>query len=38
MHKGDDSGNEMLVRFRLPSGLEILWTPAGSDRAKNWSK
>jgi hypothetical protein len=23
IHKGDDSGNEMTVRFQLPSGLEI---------------
>jgi hypothetical protein len=36
MHKGDDSGNEMLVRFRLPSGLEIFGLPTKNFYGGDW--
>lgn len=36
MHAGDDSGNEMLVRFRLPSGLEIFGLPTKNFYGGHW--
>ena len=36
IHKGDDSGNEMLVRFRLPSGLEIFGLPTKNFYGGHW--
>jgi glyoxylase-like metal-dependent hydrolase (beta-lactamase superfamily II) len=36
IHKGDDSGNEMTVRFRLPSGLEIFGLPTRNFYGGNW--
>ncbi len=36
VHKGDDSGNEMLVRFRLPSGLVIFGLPTKNFYGGHW--
>jgi glyoxylase-like metal-dependent hydrolase (beta-lactamase superfamily II) len=36
IRKGDDSGNEMLVRFRLPSGLEIFGLPTKNFYGGHW--
>jgi hypothetical protein len=36
IHEGDDSGNEMLVRFRLPSGLEIFGLPTKNFYGGDW--
>jgi glyoxylase-like metal-dependent hydrolase (beta-lactamase superfamily II) len=36
IHKGDDSGNEMTVRFRLPSGLEIFGLPTKNSYGGHW--
>ena len=36
IHRGDDSGNEMLVRFRLPSGLEIFGLPTKNTYGGHW--
>ena len=36
LHRGDDSGNEMLVRFRLPSGLEIFGLPTKNFYGGHW--
>ena len=36
IHRGDDSGNEMLVRFRLPSGLEIFGLPTKNFYGGHW--
>jgi len=36
IHKGDDSGNEMTVRFRLPSGLEIIGLPTKNIYGGHW--
>lgn len=36
MRKGDVSGNEMLVRFRLPSGLEIFGVPTKNFYGGHW--
>jgi glyoxylase-like metal-dependent hydrolase (beta-lactamase superfamily II) len=36
IHKGDDSGNEMTVRWRLPSGLEIVGLPTRNAYGGHW--
>ena len=36
IHEGDDSGNEMTVRFRLPSGLEIIGLPTKNTYGGHW--
>ena len=36
IYKGDDSGNEMLVRFRLLSGLEIFGLPTKNFYGGHW--
>ena len=36
IYKGDDRGNEMLVRFRLPSGLEIFGLPTKNFYGGDW--
>jgi glyoxylase-like metal-dependent hydrolase (beta-lactamase superfamily II) len=36
LQRGDDSGNEMLVRFRLPSGLEIFGLPTKNFYGGHW--
>ena len=36
IHKGDDNGNEMTVRFRLPSGLEIFGLPTKNFYGGHW--
>lgn len=36
LHKGDDNGNEMTVRFRLPSGLEIFGLPTKNSYGGHW--
>ncbi|MGD2186276.1 MAG: MBL fold metallo-hydrolase [Desulfobacterales bacterium] len=36
IHKGDESGNEMIVRFRLPSGLEIFGLPTRNSYGGHW--
>lgn len=36
IHRGDDSGNEMVVKFRLPSGLEILGLPTRNYYGGHW--
>jgi glyoxylase-like metal-dependent hydrolase (beta-lactamase superfamily II) len=36
MRRGDDSGNEMIVRFRLPSGLEIFGFPTKNFYGGHW--
>jgi glyoxylase-like metal-dependent hydrolase (beta-lactamase superfamily II) len=36
VQQGDDSGNEMLVRFRLPSGLEIFGLPTKNFYGGHW--
>ena len=36
IHKGDDSGNEMTVRFQLPSGLEIYGFPTKNAYGGHW--
>jgi glyoxylase-like metal-dependent hydrolase (beta-lactamase superfamily II) len=36
MQEGDDSGNEMIVRFRLPSGLEIFGFPTKNFYGGHW--
>ena len=35
-HKGDESGNEMVVKFRLPSGLEIYGLPTKNFYGGHW--
>jgi hypothetical protein len=37
IHKGDDSGNEMTVRWRLPSGLEIFGLPTKNAYGGHWN-
>ena len=36
INKGDDSGNEMIVRFGLPSGLEIIGLPTKNFYGGHW--
>ena len=36
IHRGDDSGNGMTVRWRLPSGLEILGLPTQNAYGGHW--
>ena len=36
VRRGDQSGNEMVVRFRLPSGLEILGLPTKNAYGGHW--
>ena len=36
VHKGDENGNEMTVRFRMPSGLEILGLPTKNSYGGHW--
>jgi glyoxylase-like metal-dependent hydrolase (beta-lactamase superfamily II) len=36
MHQGDASGNDMTVRFRLPSGLEIFGLPTQNFYGGHW--
>ena len=36
LHKGDENGNEMTVRFRLPSGLEIFGLPTKNSYGGHW--
>jgi glyoxylase-like metal-dependent hydrolase (beta-lactamase superfamily II) len=36
MQRGDQSGNEMVVRFRLPSGLEIFALPTKNYYGGHW--
>ena len=36
IHKGDENGNEMVVRFRLPSGLEIFGLPTKNSYGGHW--
>jgi glyoxylase-like metal-dependent hydrolase (beta-lactamase superfamily II) len=36
IHNGDDSGNEMTVRWRLPSGLEIFGLPTKNAYGGHW--
>jgi len=36
IHHGDDSGNEMVVQFRLPSGLEIFGFPTKNYYGGHW--
>ena len=36
IHPGDDSGNEMIVRFGLPSGLEIIGLPTKNFYGGHW--
>jgi len=36
IHKGDGSGNEMTVRWRLPSGLEIFGLPTKNAYGGHW--
>ena len=36
IHEGDASGNEMTVRFRLPSGLEIFGLPTKNFYGGHW--
>jgi glyoxylase-like metal-dependent hydrolase (beta-lactamase superfamily II) len=36
IHKGDDSGNDMIVRFRLRSGLEIIGLPTKNFYGGHW--
>ena len=36
IHQGDDSGNEMIVRFQLASGLEIIGLPTKNFYGGHW--
>jgi len=36
IHQGDDSGNELVVKFRLPSGLEIYGLPTKNFYGGHW--
>jgi glyoxylase-like metal-dependent hydrolase (beta-lactamase superfamily II) len=36
VQKGDESGNGMIVRFRLPSGLEVIGAPTGNFYGNGW--
>jgi len=36
IHQGDKSGNHMVVRFRLPSGLEIIGLPTKNFYGGHW--
>jgi glyoxylase-like metal-dependent hydrolase (beta-lactamase superfamily II) len=36
LHRGDSNGNEMTVRFRLPSGLEIFGLPTKNFYGGHW--
>ena len=36
IHTGDDNGNEMVVKFRLPSGLEIYGLPTRNFYGGHW--
>ncbi len=36
IRKGDENGNEMIVRFRLPSGLEIFGLPTKNSYGGHW--
>jgi glyoxylase-like metal-dependent hydrolase (beta-lactamase superfamily II) len=36
LNKGDESGNGMIVRFRLPSGLEVIGAPTGNFYGNGW--
>lgn len=36
IHKGDENGNEMIVRFRLPSGLEVFGLPTKNAYGGHW--
>jgi len=36
MNQGDDSGNGMTVRFRLPSGLEVVGLPTKNFYGGHW--
>ena len=36
IHRGDESGNNMTVRFRLPSGLEIVGLPTKNFYGEYW--
>jgi len=36
IHQGDESGNGMTVRFRLPSGLEIIGLPTKNFYGEDW--
>jgi glyoxylase-like metal-dependent hydrolase (beta-lactamase superfamily II) len=36
IHQGDESGNGMTVRFRLPSGLEIIGLPTKNFYGEGW--
>ena len=36
IHKGDESGNDMTVRYRLPSGLEIFGLPTMNFYGGHW--
>jgi glyoxylase-like metal-dependent hydrolase (beta-lactamase superfamily II) len=36
IHQGDENGNNMTVRFRLPSGLEIIGLPTKNFYGEDW--
>jgi glyoxylase-like metal-dependent hydrolase (beta-lactamase superfamily II) len=36
IHRGDDSGNEMTVRFQLPSGLQVFGLPTKNIYGGHW--
>ena len=36
IQRGDENGNEMTVRFRMPSGLEILGLPTKNSYGGHW--
>jgi hypothetical protein len=36
VHKGDESGNGMAARFRLPSGLEIIGLATKNHYGSHW--
>jgi glyoxylase-like metal-dependent hydrolase (beta-lactamase superfamily II) len=36
IHQGDESGNNMTVKFRLPSGLEIIGLPTKNFYGEDW--
>ncbi len=36
INKGDDCGNEMVVKFQLPSGLEIYGLPTRNFYGGHW--
>lgn len=36
LNKGDESGNGMIARFRLPSGLEVIGAPTGNFYGNGW--